>query len=339
MSRKLAGLLLSLFAVMLVLPISGCVMPGGNTSGGSGVIIENFEVDFPSVYAGENFKLQMKMRNMGSVNAYNVYPKLYNIQTTLQGSKLDVSCEETCKTGTTLLAPDPERGTEGESRTCIWDCKAPTDIPKGLSVTFNPSVRLYYWYGTSTIKSINIASQDELRSLQSRGVALPSETISTTQGPVNLDIVVNGPIRYWEDESKIRFPININMQNVGGGVSCVTRDITIPIPMGLYAPSFNYVTLTSGCELSSNWDKVVIFFNGGEGNPIRVFNCDIFQDSNTGLVTDLWKGQSRTITCELEMDVPRTTAGILQKNLNFDLSYAYFVDRSVGIEVIGRDMQ
>lgn len=338
MSRKAAGLFLSLSALLFALPISGCVVPSG-TSGGSGVIIENFEVDFPRVYAGEKFQLQMKIRNTGSVDALNVYPKLYNIQTTLQGSKFDVSCEETCTTGVNLLAPDPERGTEGESRTCIWNCQAPKEIPKGLSVTFNPSVRLYYWYGTNTIKSINIASQDELRSLQSRGGALPSETISTTQGPVSLDIVVNGPIRYWEDESKIRFPININIQNVGGGVSCVTEDITIPIPMGIYAPSFNYVTLISGCELSDNWDKVAIFFNGGDVGTIRVSNCDISQDPGTKVIVDLWKGQSKTITCELEMDVPRTSAGILQKNLNFDLSYAYFVDATVSLEVIGSDMQ
>jgi hypothetical protein len=335
MEKKQTGLILLTLSVILTLTTSGCTLPGGTTAG-QGVIIENFEVDFPRVFAGEKFKLQMRMRNEGSIDAYNVYPKLYNIGTSFQNDMLEISCQHTCGQGVNLLAPDPDRGTIGESRTCIWDCVAPTGIPKGLSVTFNPSVRLYYWYGTHTIKSITVASQDELRSLQSQGKSPPSETVSTTGGPVQMDIVVQGPIRYWEGEQRITFPININIQNTGGGTTCITSDVQVPLPFGFTTPSFSYVTMTAGCENPDNWNKIRLYFDD-LGGSVNLY-CTPGQDQQD--IFELWKGQSTTITCEVDMVVPAgPSPGFIQKNLKFYIDYAYFLDRTVGIEVVGRDIQ
>jgi len=322
--------------LLLIVLISGCTFPGGGqTGGGQGVIIENFEPDFSKVYAGETFKLQMRIRNTGSVDAYNVYPKLYNVKSS--DDRYEVSCDETCGNGVNLLAPDPERGTTGESKTCIWNCKAPQNIPKGLSVTFSPNVRLYYLYETHTIKSINFVSQDELRSVYTQGKPLPSETISTTNGPVTLDVVVNGPIRYWEGESKIRFPINVNIVNNGGGVTCMDKNIySIYFPSSPLnpVPDVSIDVLLGGCENNNFWNSVNFYFKS-DSNSVKMY---INGEPQTTKIIDLWKGQSATLTPEIEIPVPTDySAGMVQKTLQFSLLYAYFNDASTSVEVVGRD--
>ena len=101
--RQTCFVLLTLSSI-LIIAISGCTFPGGGTTTGQGIVIENFEVDFPRIFAGEKFKIQMLMRNQGSVDADNVYPKLYNIGSNFQGSDLEISCQETCGQGVYLLA-------------------------------------------------------------------------------------------------------------------------------------------------------------------------------------------------------------------------------------------
>jgi len=322
-------LLAPVYAFFLILTVlfSGCTFPGGSQTGsGQGVIIENFEPDFSRVYAGENFKLQMKMRNVGSVNSDMVYTKLYNVNS---GNDYEISCKETCANIFSLLPPDPDRGTVGESRTCIWNCDAPKNIPKGLSVAFNPSARLYYLYSTTTIKSINIISQDELRSLQNQGKSPPSETVSTTNSPVKLDIVVNGPIRYWENEKTktITFPININIQNNGGGSTCAIENLPIPTsdPSAL-SP------WTTGCEFTKNWNKAIIEL--GEENDEVKYGCNL---GSSGTI-ELWKGQTLEITCQIEMPINPNSVAFIQKNIKARLIYAYIVDATTPVEVIGRDI-
>jgi hypothetical protein len=308
MNSKMPALLpiISLFIVVLS---SGCTSFGGQTTGsGKGIVIENFESDFQKIYAGETFKLQMKAKNTGSVDAGIVKPVLYNIDMQISGQSIAISCSSGCGSSMVMLAKDADRGTEGESKTCIWNCKAPDDIPK-VSVTFNPSLRLYYLYRTTTIKSINIASQNELRTLQTQGGALPSETISTTEGPVQLDVLVNGPIRYWAGENTVTFPININLQNNGGGIACL-----------------------GDCTYEKNWNKIELSFENVEGTA-TLKSCDLQAGK---MEVDLWKGQSRTITCEVQINVGQTT-GFVQKSLSFEAGYDYFVDASTSIEVVGRE--
>jgi len=315
--------------------------------------MENLEVDFPKVYAGEKFKLQAKIRNTGSVDAWYVIPKLYNIDASASGQSFEITCSKDCTQCMNLLAPDPERGTTGESKICIWDCTAPRSIPKGMTLTFNPSVRLYYAYRTTTTKALMIASQDELRAIQNQGKALPSETVSTTTSPVQMDVVVNGPIRYWEGEKKLRFPININIANTGGGTACGNFESKPPSkkPSGSTSsedsspaaanpcpsqtgnvadtPQDTTAGIATGCENPSNWNQVAIYFD----NAISLEGCD---DITQRGYVDLWKGQTKTITCEVVMDVPDVKTGFVQKNLQFTLEYDYFTDASTNVEVIGR---
>lgn len=337
MRKKHKGSILLIILTIMVLPASGCTFLNTGTTSTQGVVIDNFEVDFPRIYSSERFKIQMRIVNEGYVDANNVYPKLYNIGASFQDDRMEISCEETCGGVVSLLAQDPDRGTIGESTTCIWNCIAPEDIPKGLSLTFSPSVRLYYLYKTHTVKSITIASQDELRSLQSQGKSPPSETVSTTEGPVQLDVVVKGPIRYWEGEERIVFPININIQNTGGGTACTDqKEFSIPVGVPtppLYIPPTQFIdVIVGGCDRPDYWNNVILYFHR-EGDLTRLYcgNDEIDQK-----VVELWKGQSATLTCEVDMPVPSSHVGIIQKNLKFSIYYAYFTDRTTNVEVVGR---
>ncbi|MEM7825197.1 MAG: hypothetical protein QXO27_04465 [Candidatus Aenigmatarchaeota archaeon] len=328
-----------IFMISLVLFFCGCVSQENNTRG-NGVIIEKFKVDFEKVYAGESFKIWLSLRNIGSSNAYNVYPKLYNVQTSSEGGVFEISCKESCMTGVKLLPPDREAGTEGESLTCIWDCITPKNISKGLSIKFNPSVRVYYWYTSDVIKGVNIVSKDELRNIKNKDVSLPSETLLSTSGPIILEVIINGPIRFFENENKVSFPINVKIKNIGDGVACSLKEVTIPLPFGtLYNPSFTFANLISGCEVNKNWNKITVFFDKGDDPSINLIECEISEEGST---IELWQGKERTITCEVEFDISKIldeeipNIPRIQKNLRFYAEYAYFIDASTSIEVIGR---
>jgi len=347
MDGKLAFPIFAFSSLLLTLAISGCVNPG-STSTGNGVIIQKTEVDFQKVYAGENFKLQTLIKNTGSVKAEFVIPKMYNVGTmSSEGKSFEILCSGDCDECVEMIPPDPERGTDGESRICTWDCTAPKNIPKGMTITFNPSVRLYYFYRTSTTKAVTIVSQDELRSIQNQGTSLPSETLSTTSSPVQMDVIVNGPIRYWQDngqKSKIRFPININIENTGGGTACAFGGSetafaeSVPDNAIGEQPSETGGTTTSivTCDDTKTWNAALIYFDS-EDKSISLEGCDVPRAENDPLKIDLWKGKSKTITCEVTMDVNDITAGFVQKNLQFTLEYGYFVDSSASVQVMGRE--
>lgn len=306
-----------LFPVAFLLMASGCttLISDRGSGSGTGVEIQNFETDFTNVYAGENFKIQMNMRNLGSVDAYDTYAALYNTEIATSGGTLSITCEENDCSHPRLLAPDPQRGTEGASKMCIWECVAPV-VSKGVSVDFHPSVRLFYTYLSSVIKSITIASQDEIRNIQNQGTALPSETLSTTSGPISMEVRVKGPIRYWEGESTLFFPVEIEIRNTGGGTPCAQM-------------STNY----RECENTENWNKVIL--------DIWSENPEITWDSCSGIgedgIVELWKGQEKTVTCEAMMPVyTGYSTGIVQKNLHFIADYSYFKDASTTVTVKGR---
>lgn len=315
MSKKQTGLILLTLSVFLVLTTSGCTLPGGGTVSGQGVVIENFEVDFPNVYAGEKFKLQMKIRNTGSVDAYDVRAELYNTEASGTGGTFSIVCEYGQCTQNRLLAPDPDRGTTGGSKICIWDCMAP-EVSKGVSVNFNPSVRLYYVYETDVIKSLTIVSQDELRNIQNQGNALPSETLSSTAGPISMDVVVKGPIRYWEGENNLEFPVEVNIRNIGGGTPCAS----------------SLQGVADECKNPDSWNKVGLYFPS-ETLGITWSSCSGIGDDQT---VELWRGQEKTVTCEALMPLQWRPTGIIQKNLDFMAVYSYFIDSSTPVTVVGR---
>ncbi|NIO22455.1 MAG: hypothetical protein GTN38_00325 [Candidatus Aenigmarchaeota archaeon] len=304
---KPAQLTLLVFCLVL---LSGCV--GQQTTSGNGIVIESFVSNPSEMYSGEPFNLQLMIRNTGSVDAGNVRFELSNIGATYENRGLEISCKTECsEVIERFLAPDPRAGTTGESKTCIWKCSAPEDIPRNSKITFNPSLRVYYDYESNIVKSVTIISESELRSIQAQGRSLPSETTSLTAGPVKLSIQMRSPVRYIEDTNKVEFPISISIENAGGGVAC-------------------YPT----CDDSVNWNKVFLETDPESGMNLKDCEVGMYDE------VDLWEGRSRTVVCDGEISLfsegdKWTGINILKKTLKIRATYEYFTDAATSLTVTG----
>lgn len=298
---------LLIFSLILV---SGCI--NQPPTSGSGVVVENFLSNPSEIYSGEPFQLQLMVRNTGPVDAKNVRFELFNIGTTHENKGLEISCNPQCSDLIErLLAPDTHAGTTGESKTCIWDCFSPKDVPRNAKITFNPTLRIYYKYESTVAKVITIVSEEELRSLQSQGKTLPSETLNPSGGPIKLGIQMRTPVKYIEDTNKVIFPIAVTIENVGGGVAC--------------HPS---------CSEPGNWNRVFLGVDAESGMNLK--NCEISMANEI----ELWEGKSRTIVCDAELSMFSETgkgAGVnlLQKTLKMKAEYEYFLDTTTSLTVRG----
>jgi len=297
--------------VFCLVLISGCIGPQATSE--RGIVIENFLSNPSEMYSGEHFDLQLMIRNTGSVDARNVRFDLFNIGATYADKGLEISCKPECaEVIERLLAPDPHAGTTGESKTCIWKCSTPEDIPRNAKITFNPNIRVFYDYEGNIVKSVTIVSEDELKSTQVQGKPLPSETTSLTGGPIKLGIHVRSPVKYIKDADKVEFPISISIENSGGGVPCY--------------PS---------CSEPENWDKVFLEMDPQSG--INLKDCDVGMFNEV----DLWEGRERTVVCDGEISLFSVTGdrwggiNILQKTLKIKATYEYFTDSTTSLTVTG----
>jgi len=301
--------LIFLLLVCAAVLVSGCT---GRQSalGGNGVVIEEFSADPPDLYSGEPFQLKLMVRNAGPLDAKNVRFELSNTKTRSEG--LEITCKPECRgVLERLLAPDPQAGTSGESVNCIWKCNAPENVPRNAEILFNPEVRVYYTYESSVVSSVTILSTEELRSLQSRGEPLPSETISLAEGPIRLRLQMRSPVRYTEGTGKVTFPLSIHIENVGGGVACYPD-----------------------CMSTENWDKV--FLELDQQSEMNLKDCDVGMFNEVGL----WRGKSRTIVCDAEIPLfseagRRVDINILKKTIKIKASYEYFTDSVTSVRVRG----
>ncbi len=294
-----------MFSLVLV---SGCI--SGPITSGEGLVIENFVSSPSEVYAGEPFQLQLMVRNKGTSNARNVRFELSNIGTTYGGEESEISCNPECAGLIEyMLAPQPESGTTGESKTCIWQCTAPSNIPRNIAVTFSPSVRVTYEYESNTARSATIVSEEELRSLETQGKAITSETTSISNAPIRLDIEMRSPLKYNEKTGMITFPISIGIENTGEGVACY--------------PS---------CGNPEDWNKVFLEMDPSSGVNLKDCNAGIFSSVN------LWEGRERSIVCDGEImlaNIKQTKTNILKKTLKIKAKYEYFTDATTSVKVTG----
>lgn len=286
--------------LVLAVLISGCVVPGTTTGGAGGVEIKSFETDWDQVYISEPVSFRVLVQNTGSVDSGDGKIDILGLE---EWSKLECSPSLAFDR---LLAPNPDRGTAGESFAVTCTSEAP-GVPSGLSVTYTPTARMSYGYSSDFVKSIVVASQEELRAIESRGTGLPSELISSSTSPISLSIETKGPIRFWSDTSKVEFPLEIRVNNVGGGIAC----------------------LDSACE-TENWNKIKLTISGVDLDDVE---CQEYE--NKGTLT-LWQGRSNTIVCKASFNVGGIT-GAVQKNIQVHADYGYFVDKTIPITVNWRE--
>jgi len=257
----------------------------------NGVLIEEFDASPSQVYATEPVQLRLKIRNSGSVEAKNIRFEIFGID------EREWLCTTDCQTLESLLPPDKESNTEGQTKICLWNCKAAS-----LKSTYKPGIRIWYDYKTDVVRSLTIVSHDEIQRLQDKNMPLPSEIVSSTSSPISIDIEIKTPLRYWKERNEITFPIAFKIENVGDGVSC-----------------------TGGCE-ERNWNKIYLIIK----SDIELLDCELKTNANNEI--QLWEGKHRTITCTAK--IREKTDIQLKKTINVMAEYTYFTDKFTTIQVI-----
>jgi hypothetical protein len=234
-------------------------------------------------------------------------------------------CQYTDKKGFNLLAPDTLRGTSGGSHICTWTYKAPP-IPKGFTITYTPTARVFYSYNSGVVKLITFGSSSELRTIQDTSGKLPAETKSQTNTPIMVDIQTKGPIRFWEDGQTVEFPLEITITNIGGGVACAspTSDVT----------SDACKAAVSG-EESKNNVLISIDFGATSDKMTLSDECKDFS-KYAKVAVPLWKGQSNSIVCNVKAS-GLSAGATIQRMIQVQAFYEYYTDTTTSIKVIGRN--
>ena len=295
-------MLLLILPLLAVVAISGCTQNTGPTFG-NGVTILNWEPDFSSVESGDQLQLRVRIQNQGETTAQDVSAALAGINPEdwglggFQGEEIPFN---------DMDPPNRVQNTEGQIAQDTFDLIAP-NLPKGTTQQYSPMVRVFYHYKTTVIKSITLVNENELRRLQDQGKTLSSTDTKTSAGPLSVTITTGKFIKARESGSLYSrvFPITIVITNVGGGV--VSAQGT---PQDDYMIDITKVQMPSRLSIVSG-------------------SCEEF---DSGVVT-LWKGQSASITCNIQINQPPLANE--DENIGITLEYDYYIDRTTTITVTG----
>jgi hypothetical protein len=331
---------LVILPILFIILVSGCTFPiNPPQPQAGGLVVEAFVTDLQvsEMYSGEPVTFQLKFRNTGSLKAENVFAELFGLDESwccemvgIPGegpwiNKEKLPNEEKCRypgEGFSLLPPDPQAGTQGETFTCTWSYKAPA-IPKNLpSVPYIPTTRLFYTYKTILSKTITFGSHQDLRAVQNIGGTLPASTTSSTISPISISMQIKSPIMFWTTSygtGEVTFPIEIDITNVGGGMACASES---GLPKSC--------KLLVGGEKSKN--RVILKITPGAGLELQ----DECMDFKNGETITLWRGQSNSIACDVKA-IGLEPKGPVQKTITIEAAYEYAIDTDTSIRVVGVD--
>jgi hypothetical protein len=309
--------------ILLVVAASGCTIPFGgidpfnsNTPAQTGAIIEEFSPDYANVHSGEEVTFRMKVKNTGSLTLQEGFAEVLGIDQVWTGSAGNVGeifpLEQNCRYDThtiTLLPEDTERGTTGGEAVCTWKYKAP-DVESGLSTSASPRVRFYYSYKSSTVKTVTIASREELKALEQQGKSMPSESYSKTNSPISIDIETTTPVRTYED--KVEFPVVFTVKNAGGGTACLGNGLNCKKP--------------GGTGDNNNWNKVLIKIILPQSLSLAQGSCSETQPIN------FVGNNPQTFSCKIVANV-QGQVGISQRQIEANAEYGYFIDKTTEVIV------
>ncbi len=324
--------------ILFVIFVSGCINNTSTLELGNGVIIKDYNIDFSNVYSGECVDISVLLKNTGSVDAKQVFAEMLGIeQDWYDGKSWGKGCksedggpwtgweksanEPQCRWNPgqqsySLSAPDPSRGVDGETTTCSWSYVAP-EVPSHTSVTYTPTIRVFYQYETDVVKAVTLMSQDEMKSLVKQGKPLPIDTQTSTRSPIKIDVNTDTPLRIYTD--KVEFPITISIENIGGGITCVGYSSWDNIK--------DCRTSQQSAEKSA-WRKIRIELDAD--NIIHLSD-----DCREPLELSLYKGKSNKITCTATVyssDLPSQRVKAL---INVHAYYNYIIDKEITITVHG----
>jgi hypothetical protein len=299
-----------LLPIAIVVLIAGCIGPGPSGGGGGpGIVIERFEPSLTNIESDEEVELRLGVRNIGDYNEAPAVAELTVIDPTTWNLYGDIY-----RPLGTLLAPDPESGTAGGTKTAEWLLRAPR-LSRGQTMTYYPAARVYYYYETKAIKPIWFVTSDELKTLIDTGQPLSTEPTTVTSGPLSVQILAGEYVKTpdWRDT---KFQIQIKIDNVGGGHVFPS---TYPVAVDVKWP--DGVTPVGDCPREFDFGGVIY-----ENLPPGLI-------PPAGRYVKLWKDKSLDISCEFVIINPPTNKAL--RNFEVKLGYIYYVEQGTQITVKG----
>ena len=315
-----------LYFLLFVILTSGCITTQINKN--TGVVIESFVTDMQEVYSGEPVSFRVKVKNTGSVDAKNVFAELYGLDESWCESTKTCDprthelfpTEKECRydtDGFVLNAPNPLTGSQGDSHVCTWNYVAP-EIDPDFSIHYTPKVGIYYTYKTITTASITLLPQKELIRIKDSGASLPSETLSSTNSPVKINIQTHSPIRYWKDTDTIVTPIKITITNTGNGFPCYGETENPP----------HRSCKATKCKNCKNKVKLrIISFDNDitiGGDCIKITEKPIY----------LPFGKSNSFVCYIQITNPPKYTPV-QKEVRAEAVYEYYTEKQISLTLKG----
>jgi hypothetical protein len=172
---------------------------------------------------------------------------------------------------------------------------------------------VFYDYQTQAVKPITLVDVDELRRIIQQGKTLPGEATRSSAGPLSVEIRTGDFVKTQSYDDP--FPLNVFITNdlweSGGSVyegsgyyGSYYEDIQYPVKVKISLPDGMRLESGESCSSSGEW-------------------------------VNLWKGKSAEITCEVRIDNPPDFR--VEKLIQVELEYTYFLDASTTLRVIGTE--
>jgi len=282
----------------MLLCVSGCIGQGPSITGGPGIIITDFSVDYSTIYAEESVGLNLEVENQGEYDAYIHEVTWFGVRTSDWGLSNPKD-----KNPHYVPGIEPEVGFEGGAWFDSRLITAPSTIK--TTTSFDLGVRVEYLYTTDFTGTIRIVSPNYLRTLskEDKDALIRSGGIresSSTAGPMSVK-AASGP------HFTARAP---------------GRTIAIPFRVTNIGPGLPYRSDVDSAEAAVSDGLYQIHVSSYSG-----IKCDNDVDNPITLS----RGKNGGFTCDL--DIPKTVTNYEDRAFSFTLIYRYYVDGSTTLTV------
>ncbi len=294
--------ILAIFAVMMIVAVSGCT-GGDDTSSftrGYGLEITNFTSSLGTIYSTQSTSISLRVENHGDTEALQAnglvllqIPSDWDItQEKLQEFKKDIPFgSSTREPGSSLFR---------------WSVKAP-ELEEGITRPDKIYGRVYYNYETKSNGNIIVYPESELLADAEAGRDIDMSSFEYSRGPISMSMSVTpDPVSVYSVPEI--FSIEFVFTNVGGGV-VYRKDVVTVDDYKIDESERNVLDMTvdiTGLEIVDETCFDDIFFFG----DIARTNCDV------KIVDDPSTRQSHPI--------------------KVSATYGYYIEDTLDIDVIGR---
>ena len=323
MQKKISLIIVLIFTTSVIFT-SGCT----NVQTGNGVAITEFYTDFEQVLPGEKVDFYVKMQNLGSKTATNVFGELFGLDSAWYSNdanlgegpwvgqeKLpnEIECRYTENKHFSLSPPNQMFGTPGQEHICTWTYKAP-NMDHGMTASYEPKIRVFYDYETSADIGVVLVPREEMIRLQNNGDTPDAHIISKSSSPVDIDIQLQSPIRV--SENTVSFLMETTVTNSGDGVTCLK---------GRCKNIGSSESLTGMLTLTINIPENSDLSFDCEGAP----KCSL---KSMETVIQLYKGTNmiiQRINANLKDITTQQT-----RTIKINLDYSYFTEKTISVKVV-----